>query len=243
MAQATLESNQAFSSVFNSSVPQRPVVKSALRSYGGRPLGPTSYNPPTPEWMRDPERESSVFASKTQKSSIKKMLTSDIDFLNKPELLHKVHGDVPGSLGYSWPRKSHEINIGRSGDELVDRWYDADVGAKQTLATNVQRSPRKYASSFSSASKRFSQTRQTHELGPGAYEIPIVAVQVKDAKRESYAFKSLTSTGFVAPKANEAPDMIQSSQYADLAKHWTSKGLPFSTRERFPRQRVRWSQF
>ena len=38
MAQEAAETPQSYSSVFNSSVPQRPVAGAAARSYGGRPL-------------------------------------------------------------------------------------------------------------------------------------------------------------------------------------------------------------
>jgi len=240
MAQAVIDSGQAFSSVFNSSVDQRPVDKGALRKYGGRPLGPNSYSPAPPAWMMEPERQSSAFASKTQKSGLQKVLTSDIDYLNKPELAQVVIGDSPGSGGYTWPRHEHEVVISHGGDGLLDRWYDADCYGKQTLATGVQQSTRKYASSFTSASKRFPPRKDQHDLGPGAYESPASAVQVRDAKRANYAFKSLTIGSSFTREANEPPDAIQSSQYADMSKHWTSRGLAFSTRERFPRQRPRW---
>jgi len=240
MAQAVIDSGQAFSSVFNSSVPQRPAEKSALRSYGGRPLGPNSYSPTPPGWMFEPERQSSAFASKTVKGVTEAALTADIDYLNKPQLLTQVIGDSPGSRGYTWPRHEHEMILGPGGDGLLDRVYDPDYGGKQTVANGVINSGRKYASSFTSASKRFPAVRQPHEMGPGSYEEPRVAVQVKDAKRSSYAFKSLTTGSTFTKESNEPPDAIQSSQYAEQARHWTSKGLAFSTRERFPRQRPRW---
>jgi len=241
MAQSVIDSGQAFSSVFNSSVPQRPSERGALRSYGGRPLGPNSYTPTPPGWAIDPERQSSAFASKTQKSTLDKVLTSDIDYMNKPELVNRlVDENAPGSLGYTWPRHEHEMVLTHGGDGLLDRYYDVDFGDKESLATGVHQSARKYASSFTSASKRFPPRREQHDLGPGSYEMPPSAVQVRDAKRANYAFKSLTTGGSFTREANEPPDAIQSSQYAEQSKHWISKGLAFSTRERFPRQRPRW---
>merc|ERR1711918_168718 len=105
--------------------------------------------------MGEPERQSSAFASKTQKNVVGKMLTSDIDYVSKPELVGVVHGDSPGSLGYTWPRHEHEVVIRQGGDGLLDCYYDVDYGGKQALVTGVHQSSRKYASSFTSASKRF----------------------------------------------------------------------------------------
>lgn len=241
MAQTVADSGQAFSSVFNSSMPQRPVERGALRSFGGRPLGPNSYNPTPPEWSCEPERQSSAFASKTQKAGIDKVLTSDIDYLNKPELIPKyVEENAPGTLAYSFPRHEQETQIVRGGDGLLDRFYDVEYGPKLSLHNGVHQSGRKYAASFTSASKRFPLRREQHDLGPGSYEMPSSAVQVRDSKRPHAAFKSLTTGSCFSREANEAPDAIQTNQYAEISKVWTSKGLAFSTRERFPRQRPKW---
>lgn len=191
-------------------------------------------------WMREPERQSSTFASKTQKTHLDKVLTSEIDFLNKPELVGRVLGDAPGHRGFTWTKHDREIVITNGGDGILDRYYDCDFGAKQSLASGIHTSHRKYASSFTSTTKRFPPRVQQHDLGPGAYEMPASSVQVKDAKRMNYGFKSETTGSSFTREANEPPDAIQSSQYADQAKHWTSKGLAFSTRERFPRQRPKW---
>merc|ERR1711988_2031215 len=115
----------------------------------------------------------------------------DIDYMNKPESVRKTVGDAPGSFGYTWPRHEHETVMTHGGDGLLDRIYDVDTGPKQMLATAMQYSSRKYASSFTSGSKRFFPQREQHELGPGSYEMPASAVQVRDAKRANYAFKSL----------------------------------------------------
>ena len=48
---------RSFSSAFNSSVPQRPGDKNANRTYGGRPLGPSTYYVPMPKWKTDPDRQ------------------------------------------------------------------------------------------------------------------------------------------------------------------------------------------
>ena len=132
--------------------------------------------------MREQERQSSTFASKTQKTHLDKVLTSEIDFLNKPELVGHVLGDAPGHKGFTLSKHEREIVITNGGDGVLDRYYDCDVGNKQSFATGVQSSHRKYASSFTSASKRFPPRVQQHDLGPGAYEMPASAVQVRVAR-------------------------------------------------------------
>ena len=45
--------------------------------------------------------------------------------------------------------------------------YDVDTGTKQALATGVQISSRRYASSFTSSVKRFPPLKMQHDLAPG----------------------------------------------------------------------------
>lgn len=126
--------------------------------------------------MRNPGQQSSAFASKTQKSTVTKLLTSDIDFLNKPEILHSVQNDIPGVNGYSWPREA-QVKVRAEKNGPLDCFYNADAFQKETLAKHVIHSPRKYASSFASEAKRFCPKREPHELGPGSYETNTSAVQ------------------------------------------------------------------
>ena len=65
-------------------------------------------------------------------------------------------------------------------------------------------------------------------------------VRVRDPKRMNYTFKSETSSSLFGAEAGQPPDTVQSIQSAILSRHWTSKGVAFSTRERFPRARPRW---
>ena len=66
------------------------------------------------------------------------------------------------------------------------------------------------------------------------------SVRVRDPKRMNYTFKSQSSGSVFGAPAGQPPDTVQSIQSAILRKHWTSKGVAFSTRERFPRNRPRW---
>ena len=78
-------------------------------------------------------------------------------------------------------------------------------------------------------------------MAPGSYDPPPGCVQIKDANRTTYQFKSTADYSTFGSKApNEPPDMIHSPLMAMQAATWTSKGFPFSTRERFPRVRSKW---
>jgi len=231
---------RTFSSVFNSSTPQRPTVRSASAAYGGRPLGPTSYNPAKLEWLDDPGRQGSVFASKTSLRVNDVPLTAQLDFLAHAGQLDKQYESAPGSKGLHWPAPPEPREVVR--DHGLDQFCDAVSGS---VGSEVIRSSRKYASSFQSNAKRggeqigFKPVTST-ELGPGIYDLPFEAIKVQDPKRGSCAFKSQTSSSAFSASCNEPPDNVQSMQSAILSRHWTSKGSAFSTRERFPRTRARW---
>ena len=78
-------------------------------------------------------------------------------------------------------------------------------------------------------------------MAPGSYDPPPGCVQIKDANRPTYQFKSTADYSTFGSRApNEPPDMIHSPLMAMQAANWTSKGFPFSTRERFPRVRSKW---
>ena len=104
-----------------------------------------------------------------------------------------------------------------------------------------------YAASFISTTKRDSGPsgsglggETSPALGPGVYDLALSAVRVHDPKRSNYTFKSTTSSSLFGTPAGQPPDTVQSIQSAILSRHYTSKGVPFSTRERFPRQRAKW---
>lgn len=233
---------RTFSSVFNSSTPQRPVARSAAAAYGGRPLGPNSYNPAKPEWMHDPDRQTWYFSSKTNFTKDTKPLTAEIDFYASQEStqLKAAQGSAPFSNGLQWPPPPEPREVVR--DPGLDEFSDAINGS---VSSEVIRSSRRYASSFNSTMKRGANavgyTPGTNaELGPGVYELPLQTVNVREPKRNSYTFKSQTSGSVFGATSNEPPDNVQSIQSAILNRHWTSKGSAFSTRERFPKVRPRW---
>jgi len=231
---------RTFSSVFNSSTPQRPTARSAAAAYGGRPLGPSSYNPTKQKWLVEPEREASVFASKTPLRKYEVPLTSQLDFLAHAGQLAVQYESAPGSKGLHWPAPPEPREVVR--DPGLDEFCDAVTGS---VGSEIVRSSRKYASSFQSNSRRggeqvgFSPATSA-ELGPGVYDLPFEAVKVREPKRASYTFKSQTNSSIFGASSNEPPDNVQSIQSAILNRHWTSKGSAFSTRERFPRVRSRW---
>ena len=239
MVEQAAASTRDYSSVFNSSVPQRPLEGAASRSYGGRPLGPNSYNPPQPPWIVEIERGTSAFLSKTEKSKLAVPITAELDFLDKPEQFEMVNPIAPGSKGLKW-NEGEPKTIYDFYDQPLDRFYDPDYGVKQTLQKGMVECPRKYAATFNSVDPRFKKPKEISALGPGSYEQPPSAVQIKEPKRMTYSFKSTTSTSSFKTKSDEAVDSVSSGEAASQAKHWTSKGFAFSTRERFPRQRARW---
>lgn len=236
--------SRSFSSVFNSSVPQRPSEKSAARAYGGRPLGPTTYTLPTcvTPWLDEPDRQTSVFSSKTVHRATTQPLTANLDFLGHAGQLSAQIGTAPGSRGLHWPAPPEPRELYR--DPGLDEFCDT---MSRSLASDISGSSRKYAASFISTTKRDSGPsgsglggETSPALGPGVYDLALSAVRVHDPKRSNYTFKSTTSSSLFGTPAGQPPDTVQSIQSAILSRHYTSKGVPFSTRERFPRQRAKW---
>lgn len=235
---------RSFSSVFNSSTPQRPTARSAAAAFGGRPLGPNTYHPVQPKWLHEPERPVSVFASKTVLREYEVPLTAQLDFLAKPAQLSASMGSAPGAGGLRWPAPPEPREPVR--DHGLDEFCDTVNGS---LGAEVLRTSRNYASSFQSNGKRTGaedavgfKAETSPALGPGVYELPLASVTIKEPKRATYTFKSQTSGSVFGAQSNEPPDNVQSIQSAILSRHWTSKGSAFSTRERFPRVRPRWKE-
>ena len=122
-AAVALRTARTFSSVFNSSVPQRPVQKSMDRQFGGRPLGPNTYHPTPPPWHYDPNREGSTFASKTQLRSYETPITAQLDFLGHA-------GQVPLTIASAPLSRTYRASRGRSVASLV-RTHGRSRGARR----------------------------------------------------------------------------------------------------------------
>ena len=113
--------------LLNSSLPQRPLIIGQISkplSYGGRPLGPHSYDMPSLPWMDEPERPTASFASKTVLAPTKPPITSDIDFLNKPELIDVQRQVPPGFYSYTWGKQEQRPTD--PSDAKLDKFYDYD---------------------------------------------------------------------------------------------------------------------
>lgn len=170
--QRLMRTQRTFSAVFNSSTPQRPTERGPAAAYGGRPLGPCSYNPTKQRWLDDPERQTWYFSSKTQFSKDKKPLTADLDFLASQDStqLKASLGSAPGSSGLAWPVPPEPREVVR--DPGLDEFADAITGS---VGSEIVRSSRRYASSFNSNMKRGTEAvgfkpATSEELGPGVYD-------------------------------------------------------------------------
>jgi hypothetical protein len=229
----------SYESVFKSSVPQRPTPKTAAQLFGGRPVGPTTYNPTNNliKWENDVERMNASFKSKTKLNKQEIPITHEVDWMEDPfGAMHAVLSSSPSAHGHGWPAALEPREPVR--DPGLDFFSSSMDGQ---LSFEVGRHPRKYAGVFQSRAPRLQSTmHQEHDLGPGAYDTNAASVSVKDPKRANATFKSQTTTALFDAVANQPPDAIQPIQSAILCKHWTSSGCPFSTRERFPRERRKW---
>eukprot|EP00964_Phaeocystis_antarctica_P037783 scaffold21602_cov52-Phaeocystis_antarctica.AAC.4 len=113
--------------LLNSSLPQRPAIIGQLAkpaSYGGRPLGPHSYDVPSMPWMDEPERPTASFASKTVVGKETPPVTAEIDFLNKPELIDFQRQVAPGFHSYTWGKQAQRPSD--PSDAKLDKFYDVD---------------------------------------------------------------------------------------------------------------------
>ena len=112
--------------LLNSSQPQRPAIIGQLSksvSYGGRPLGPHSYDVPNMPWMDEPERLTASFASKTVAGKMPPPITAEVDFLNKPELIDFQRQVAPGFHSYTWGKMAQRPN---EVSAKLDKFYDYD---------------------------------------------------------------------------------------------------------------------
>ena len=165
-------------------------------------------------------RKGSTFASKTVKSPMPKPLTADIEVGEKVEFgvgaqyLKHVRGSMPASQGLTWAqgeRKPPHFHVPfraypsaggtpRGRSKGLDEFYDLDhsfaspLALHSTLAVNMHRTSRVYASTFKSrlpARPQPDSSGGSGALGPGSYTVDRIhssGIQLKEPKRASSAF-------------------------------------------------------
>lgn len=197
--------------VFNSRTPQRPIVIYSAE------VGPGTYNPKpgagmpclTP-WLKEPLRQGSAFASKSQKTPEQKTLAADVEYAPPEAARMSNLPKAPGSAALKWPhgeRKPPHFHVpfraypSQAGDPRgrekgLDLFYDLDaiaaspVALNGTLAVNMVRHPRRYATIGSRvpARPRHSDPGSAGGLGPGSYTLSRDGISLKDPCRPSSAF-------------------------------------------------------
>lgn len=161
------------------------------------------------------------FISKTVKSPTPRSVTADVDLAAdipggvSAHHLKFVQGRMPASQGLTWAqgeRKPPHFHVPfraypsaggapRGRSKGLDKIYDLDqtiaspIALHGTLAVNMQRTPRKYASTFQSrvparpaAAAGRSLSGDVSAGGPGSVEIDRSGIKVKEPKRPSSAF-------------------------------------------------------
>ena len=152
-------------------------------------------------WHSDPMRMGSSFVSKTVKAATPRPVTANVDFLADVDM-STVQTSMPSSRGLTWPhgeRKPPHFHVpfraypSTGGDPRgrsrgLDEWYELDeVGASPialfgTLTVNMNRTPRKYSSTFNSkVPSRPSAKGATAAgaLGPGSHQIDRSGIKVR----------------------------------------------------------------
>ena len=194
------------SCVFKSRVPQRakPGALPGQSASTSSLVGPGAYTPKPGagqpfwrDWLIDPTRQQSAFASRTVKAPIPKPLTADIDigttFGDRGS--KKFRGSAPGAYGRSWkgserrpppfhvPFRAYPLEGGepRGREPGLDVFYNVDdavaspIGLHGTLVANMVRTDRTYAVAFKSkvpARPQGDCRLGSGDLGPGSYKLP-----------------------------------------------------------------------
>lgn len=200
-------------SVFDSSTPQRlppcPLppprtlyVQSVPISYGGRTLGPTTYDVGRTGWVTDPKRKASQFASRGPRlHQPEPPLSAKHDFLSSGvDTLTRVSKHaMPLSRATAFTTTPREpVPLPR--DEGQEAVLDPQVGS---IAARVTASSHSYRSSFRSGQERLCvhKTTTARELGPGAYD---TSRHVGTLGRPLLRSQSTESAVFRAPKHSKA---------------------------------------
>lgn len=211
--------------IFNSQVAQRvkPGMLPGQEESTSNLVGPSTYNgfqatigqPFVREWITEPKRKQSSFASKTEKNPLPRPLTADIDhgkdFGERGSRKTTGCGGAPGSRGLPWtqdlrkppffhiPFKAYPFEGGepRGREPGLDKFYELDtvvaspLALTATMAINVERSQRKYSATFRSKlpARPITDARGgSGNLGPGSYTLHRrlrSSVQLTDPDRPS----------------------------------------------------------
>jgi len=149
-------------------------------------LGPGSYDPIAPNWLRDGSRSSSSFASTRKQREDKASFTREIDLMHAGNIkslhLNSLFSTAPGAGGQRWtgsPRTAPYFHA-RSrpysfGQDMVaterDVGYDTFYGMEsRTMADRAKSIPRTYNGTFrSKMPMRGAIGISSNELGPGSY--------------------------------------------------------------------------
>lgn len=234
MGEVSHESGRAYSHIFRSSVLQRPADKTLKE----KKPAPGQYHPPNPEWITgDPRMPTSAFSSKVKKSVPPRAVTAEVDYVNNPLLYARTNSLAPGTGSLPWGTQEQRVEAKR--DKPFDGFIVPDTGNKMTLGTAMEHSTRVYAATFKSNDNRF-RFKDGNPLGPGSYDTNAATIKIIDPKRQSSAFKAQLTTAFGQKATSQPLDNIHTPQLAMMAMAWTSRGMGFSTRERFPRVRPQW---
>uniref|UniRef100_A0A7S2HSV8 Uncharacterized protein n=1 Tax=Haptolina brevifila TaxID=156173 RepID=A0A7S2HSV8_9EUKA len=159
---------------------------------GAMILGPGSYDPNPPRWLRDVGRNSTVFAStRKQREPLLQSTSSEIDLMHTEDVesmqLNTLFSTSPGASGQRWtasPRtapyfhaRSRPYSFGRDAPRGA---RDRDLGHDQyyamesrTMSDMLKGAPRTYNTAFrSKLPMRLPVTQKGGtpiEVGPGSY--------------------------------------------------------------------------
>ena len=220
-------------SVFRSVSPQRPPpcepipkvmsVQSVPVSYGGRVLGPYTYDMSQP-WITDPDRKNGTFTStspRLRKTAVP--LSAEHDFVVSDT--RQQSASAPFSRGKRWNKSARYPSPSRR-DHGLDETMDPEAGS---LAAAVKDQSRSYKALFESGTNRFPQAQSTN-LGPGRYDPPVRAMSVARSNTVSRMFQSPTNN-----KASKRPYHLsellntrepfggQWVRAGNIDRHWTNR--------------------
>jgi len=234
--------------VFRSSVPQREDLDALLLpkefsvhctpiSYGGRVLGPTSYDLPR-DWSSDAARNTSQFASKaTRLHSPALPLSAQHEFLVETSATQQsMKASAPYTLGRTWTTSPRTPNPPMR-DPGLEKFSNPQASS---LATSIEGSQRRYRASFHSNAARFHKPASMTGtgVGPGSYDTG--SSQGASAQRKLAPSASAPSPMFRAPQHSRevrqsaglkkllrqearpygGTDWVRSGS---IDRHWTSK--------------------